>query len=72
MVLHILAEGAQRLPRGYKLEAGDGNVGKRQKQAHHYEKVNDGHLKRDGAALICDEEAFMARECYPDGWLLAT
>ena len=32
MVLHILTEGPQRLPRGYKLESSDSNVGKRQKQ----------------------------------------
>ena len=42
----------QCLPRGYKLEASDSNVGKRQKQAHHQEKPNDEHLKRDGTALI--------------------
>ena len=70
MVLHILPEGAQRLPRGYELEAGGGNVGKRQKQARHHENVNDERLKRDGAALIRDERIFMARERYRDGWLL--
>ena len=47
----------QCLPRGYKLEASDSNVGKRQKQAHHQEKPNDGHLKRDGAALIRNERS---------------
>jgi len=47
-----LPEGTQCPPRGYKLEASDSNVGKRQKQAHRHEKPNDGHLKRDGAALI--------------------
>ena len=52
MVLDILPEVTQCLPRGYKLEASDSNVGKRQKQAHHHEKPNDEHLKRDGAALI--------------------
>ena len=52
MVLHILPEGTQCLPRGYKLKASDSNVGKRQKQVHHHEKVNDERLKRDGAALI--------------------
>jgi hypothetical protein len=52
MVLHILPEGTQCPPRGYKLEANYSKIGKRQKQAHHHEKPNDGHLKRDGAALI--------------------
>ena len=55
MELHILTEGTQCLPRGYKLEASDSNVGKRQKQEHHQEKTNDEHLKRDGAALIREQ-----------------
>jgi hypothetical protein len=69
MVLDILPEGAQRPPRGYKLEAGGGNVGKRQKQARDHEKVNDDRLKRDGAALIRHERTFIARKRYRDGWL---
>ena len=66
MVLDILPEGPQCLPRGYKLEASDSNVGKRQKQAHHQEKPNDGHLKRDGAALIRDERIFYGSRAYLD------
>jgi hypothetical protein len=62
MELHILTEGTQCLPRGHKLEASDSNVGKRQKQAHHHEKINDGHLKRDGAALIRYERIPMAHQ----------
>jgi len=50
-----LPEGTQCPPRGYKLKASDSKIGKRQKQAHHQEKDNAGHLKRDGAALICYE-----------------
>ena len=72
MELHILPEGTQCPPRGYKLEASDSNVGKRQKQAHHHEKPNDEHLKRDGAALIRQERLFMARERYLDGCMLTT
>jgi len=52
VVLDRLPEATQCPPRGYKLDASDSNVGKRQKQAHHHEKPNEGHLKRDGAALI--------------------
>jgi hypothetical protein len=55
MELNILPEATQCLPRGYKLEASGSNVSKRQKQAHHHEKPNDGHLKRDGAALIREQ-----------------
>ena len=55
MVLRILPEGTQCLPRGYKLEASGSKVGKRQKQAHHQEKPNDGHLKRDGTALVREQ-----------------
>ncbi len=62
MVLHILPEGTQCLPRGYKLEASDSNVGKRQKQEHYQERPNDEHLKRDGAALILDERILVAHE----------
>jgi hypothetical protein len=72
MVLHILTEGTQCLPREYKLEAGGGNVGKRQKQASDHEKVNDDRLKRDGAAFILHERSFMARERSHDGCMLAT
>ena len=72
IVLDILPEGAQRLPRGYVLEAGGGDVGKRQKQERHHEEVNDDRLERDGAALIRHERPFMARERHRDGWLLAT
>jgi hypothetical protein len=50
-----LPEIAQRLPRRHKLEASDGNVRKRQKQAHYHEKPNEWHFKRDSAALIRDE-----------------
>ena len=62
MVLHILTEGPQRLPRGYVLESSDSKVGKRQKQPNHHEKPNDGHLQRDGTALIRDERLFMVHE----------
>jgi hypothetical protein len=55
MELHILTEGTQCPPRGNELEASDSNVGKRQKQAHHHEKPNDGHLKRDGTTLIREQ-----------------
>ncbi len=68
MVLHVLPEGAQRPPRGYELEAGDGAVGKRHKQGRDYEKVDDERLERDGAALIRDERSFMARVRYRDTW----
>jgi hypothetical protein len=47
-----LPEVPQCPPRGYKLEASDSKIGKRQKQAHHHEKPNDERLKRDRAALI--------------------
>ena len=57
MELRILTEGVQCLPCGDKLKAGDRNVGKRQKQAHHHEQENKKHFKRDGAALIQDERA---------------
>ncbi len=59
-VLHILPETAQRLPSGYELEAGGGNVGERQKQERDHEQINDERLKRDGAALIRHERTFMA------------
>jgi hypothetical protein len=72
MVLHILTEGTQCLPREYKLEAGRGNIGKRQKQASDHEKVNDDGLKRDGAAFIRHESSFMACERSHDGCVLAT
>ena len=62
MVLHILPEGTQCPPRGYKLKASDSKIGKRQKQAHHHEKPDDGHLERDGAASILDERTFVAHE----------
>jgi len=55
VVLDRLPEATQCLPRGYKLEASGSNVGKRQKQAQHHEKINDWHLKRDGAALIGEQ-----------------
>jgi len=32
------------------------------KQARDHEQVNDGHLKRDGAALIRDEKIFLAHK----------
>jgi hypothetical protein len=57
-----LPEATQCLPRGYILEARDSNVGKRKKQAEHHEQVNDGHLKRDGAALIRYEMIFLAHK----------
>src|SRR5579863_3265106 len=44
------------------MEASDTNVGQRKKQAQHHEKVNEGHLKRGGAALIRDERIFMAHK----------
>jgi hypothetical protein len=70
--LHILTESAQRLPSGYKLEAGGGDVGKRQKQARPNEKVNDERLKRDCAALIRHERTFMVRERSLDGAMRTT
>ena len=45
----------QRLMCGDEPKASDSKIGKRQKQAHHHEKPNDGHLKRDGAALIREQ-----------------
>jgi hypothetical protein len=47
---------------GNELKASDSKIGKRQKQAYHQEKPNDGHLKRNGTALIRHERIFMARE----------
>jgi hypothetical protein len=64
MELHILPEGAQSFPCGYKLEASDSNVGKRQKQAQHHEKPNDERLKRDRAALISPKRTLVSRERY--------
>ena len=55
LVLRILPEGTQCLPRGYKLEASDSKIGKRQKQAYHHEKPDDERLKRDGTTLIREE-----------------
>jgi hypothetical protein len=46
---------------GDELNASDSKIGKRQKQAHHQEKPNDGHLKRDSAALIRREGVFVVR-----------
>jgi len=40
---------------GDEPKASDSNVGKRHKQAHHQEKDNGGHLKRDGTALIREQ-----------------
>jgi hypothetical protein len=37
---------------GYEPKASDSKIGKWYKQAHHHEKDNGGHLKRDGTALI--------------------
>ena len=51
-----LPESTQCTPRGYKLKAGDSKVGKRQKQQRNIRNVNERHLKRDGAALIREQE----------------
>jgi hypothetical protein len=37
---------------GDEPKASNSKIGKRQKQGHHHEKPNDGHLQRDGTALI--------------------
>ena len=37
---------------GNEPKTGDSKVGKRQEQAEHQETPDEGHLKRDGAALI--------------------
>jgi hypothetical protein len=50
-----LPEVPQCPPRGYIPEASGSNVGKRQKQAHRQEKPNEGHLKREGPALIGEQ-----------------
>jgi hypothetical protein len=50
-----LPEVPQCPPRGYIPEASGSNVGKRQKQAHRQKKPKDGHLKREGPALIGEQ-----------------
>src|SRR4029079_9708544 len=59
-ILNRLPQGAQCLPGGYVPDAGDSNIGERQKQADSHEGENDEHLKCDRAALVHDERFFMA------------
>ena len=61
-ILRTMSHITQRLICGVELKAGDSNVGKRQKQADDHEKVNDDHLKRDGATWIRYESAFLAHK----------
>jgi hypothetical protein len=40
---------------GDEPKASDSKIGKRQKQHHHHEKANAGHLQRDDTALIREQ-----------------